>query len=457
MKRPLKTAILISALLATPPLAVQAQDYPPPQGMPVASAPVAYSQQQLDQMTAPIALYPDQLVGQILMASTYPLEVVEAYRWRQNPAYAQLSGDQLGAALEQQPWAPSVKAVVPFPQVLSMMDNNLQWTEQLGDAFLGNQGAVMDSIQRLRGMAQQAGNLQSTQQQYVSGSPGDIVIVPANPQIVYVPAYNPVVVYGAWPYPAYQPYYFAPAPGYVDYRVGLIGFGVGIGVVDVLWGWDHWDWRSHHIEVDRGRYENLNRGRPPAFAGGAWSHDVSHRHGVPYANPGARAQFQRASDESRRNSRGFEAPAARQENNTVRPAANGRNSTPHQQQAAPAVQQHVNAPVQQQHEQQRPQVQQHQQQTQQLHARQPQTQQRQAPVFESFSRGSDTRAQSERGAYSRSTQPAAQQQHQQQQQPQHQGEQHPANHQSAPAHQDQGQNSGGGHGGNNHNDDRNNR
>ena len=176
-----------------------AQNQPPP-----APAAAPLTPGQLDQLTAPIALYPDALVGQILMAATYPLEVVEAARWVQQPANASLKGDQLAAALVQQPWDPSVKSLVVFPQILKMMNGNLTWTEQLGDAFLAAQSAVMDSVQRLRQQAEAAGKLQSTAQMVVSTVGGLIVIAPPDPNSVYVPVYNPNDIYGAWAYPVAQ-------------------------------------------------------------------------------------------------------------------------------------------------------------------------------------------------------------------------------------------------------------
>ena len=163
---------------------------------------------QLDQMLAPIALYPDALVAQILMAATYPLEVVQADRWVRDPAHAALGGDQLAEALAPLPWDLSVKSLVPFPGLLHMMNNNLGWTERVGNAFLADEGAVMDSIQRLRSRAQANGTLGSTTQAVVSTQDGAIIIEPTNPNVVYVPVYDPYVVYGPWPYPAYPPYIF---------------------------------------------------------------------------------------------------------------------------------------------------------------------------------------------------------------------------------------------------------
>jgi hypothetical protein len=378
-----KGALALIVLLMLP-FAALAQDYTPPTA--------ALAPQQIDQMVAQIALYPDPLVGQILMAATYPLEVVEAHRWLQDSDNAQLQGDQLAAAMAQQPWDPSVKSLVAFPQVLTMMNNNLQWTEQLGNAFLAQQADVMNSVQHLRQMAEASGHLASTPQLTVSNDAGSVIIEPANPQVVYVPYYNPTVVYGAWPYPDYPPYYY-PWPGYY-YGAGLIGFGVGIAVADVLWGWDRWDWRGHRIDIDDRRFAEINGGRAPHNSS-VWVHDPAHRHGVPYVGS-ARAQFQGAADQSRRNFRGY-APAAaprfesggvvrgaqtnvvaREQGNVQRaPAPSVNVQQPRQERAA--VSDYVQAP----------------------------RQQRQAPVFESFSRGSDVHEQSQRGAYSRSTMPAA--------------------------------------------------
>lgn len=398
MRQVLRSKILILILLLLLPFAAQAQaeyDAQP--------APATYSPQQLDQLTAPIALYPDQLMGQILMASTYPLEVVQANRWLQTNGNGQLTGGQLQAALDQQPWDPSVKSLVAFPQVLSMMDKNLQWTEQLGNAFLADQASVMDSVQRLRSQAMSAGNLQSTPQQTVTGQPGELVIEPANPQVVYVPTYNPQVVYGAWAYPAYPPYYFPPPPGYIYTDVGPFAFfATGVILADWFWGWDNWDWYHHRIDIDDRRWEGLNRGRAPSFSGGAWEHDPSHRHGVPYSSPAVRSQFQQVPDEARRSSRGYAPRAgtsvAGPANNQMAPATHNFQQ-PLQQRSVTGGRTNLNPvrptqePVIQQERSNRvqPQVQ-----------TQPQTQ-RTSPVFESFSHGPEVRAQSQRGAYSRSS------------------------------------------------------
>jgi hypothetical protein len=241
---------------------------------------------QLDQMLAPIALYPDALLGQILMASTYPLEIVEADRWVKSPRNAALTGSDLDNALKSQPWDPSVKSLVPFPQILHMMDNNLSWTEQLGDAFLAEQPAVMDSVQHLRKEAEAAGNLRSTHYETVTTEGSEIIIEPAEPDIVFVPVYDPFVVFGAWPFPAFPPFFF---PGFFDVDVVVVG-GVGFFGVDIdrpFWGWNRWDWDRHEIFVDRDRFNEINvsrlliaiRGAMILFTGTA-SHIVTSRRGT---------------------------------------------------------------------------------------------------------------------------------------------------------------------------------
>jgi hypothetical protein len=257
-------------------------------------------------MVAPIALYPDTLLGDILMAATYPLEVVEASRWLQNPDNAALHGDVLVVALQKASWDPSVKTLIAFPQVLRMMDSNLDWTEQLGDAFLANQSAVMDAVQRLRQRAQSAGNLHSTAQETITWDGPDSVIAPAEPQTVYVPVYDPAVVFGIWAYPEFPPDYF---PGYFgDVGIDAFGFGwFGFGIVAPLWGWDHWDWRGHRMVVDADHVRGFDR-HPQA--GGVWAHNPAHRQGVPYTTPALRDHYAAApgrlgADEAR----GF-APAA---------------------------------------------------------------------------------------------------------------------------------------------------
>ena len=188
--------------------------------------------EELDQLLASIALYPDDLVAQVLSASTYPVEVVQAARFAKEQS--KLKGEQLLAAAKDKDWDPSVKAMLEFPDVLKMMDEKLDWTTKVGDAFLSQQRDVMDSIQRLRAKANEAGNLKTTKEQkvIVEEQTQTIVIQPANPQVVYVPTYNPTVVYGTWPYPAYPPYPVYP-PGYVATSVFSFAAGVAVGAA---WG-----------------------------------------------------------------------------------------------------------------------------------------------------------------------------------------------------------------------------
>ena len=196
----------------------------PPATPPSAIAPILRAE-QLDQLLAPIALYPDPLLAQILMAATYPLEIVKANRWFRDPRHAGLSGDELAAALESESWDPSVKALVNVPQILMMMDANLDWTEELGDAFVGQQAEVMDAIQRLRHQAAAAGALWSNPQQNVAEEGQGIAIEPANPAYIYPPLYNPGLVYGPWPSPEFPPLDIVPPR---------------------LWGW-LWTAVRHHL------------------------------------------------------------------------------------------------------------------------------------------------------------------------------------------------------------------
>lgn len=215
------------------------------------------NQAQLASVVAPIALYPDPLVAQILMASTYPLEVAEAYNWQKSNQ--QLKGSALNAALKQQTWDASVKSLVSFPAVLGMMGSQLSWTQQLGNAVLAQQKEVMNAIQDLRKKAQASGALKSTPEQTVStqgsGANSTVVIQPANPQVVYVPTYNPTVVYGGWPYPAYPPVSYYP-PGYVA-GTAMLSFGVGMAVGAALWGGCHWG--SGSITINNNTFNNFNR------------------------------------------------------------------------------------------------------------------------------------------------------------------------------------------------------
>jgi len=225
-------ALIIITMLVMPP-GISAQDFGE------AEQTERFKKEELDQMLAPIALYPDSLIAQILMASTYPLEVVEAERWlRQNK---HLKGDELNNALLKKTWDPSIKSLCHFPDVLFAMSDKLDQTRKLGDAFLSQEDDVMATIQELRQKARDQGNLKTTKEQQVIVEREIIRIEPADPAVVYVPVYDPLYVYGPWWYPLYPPYYWYYPPGFVV-TSGFISFGprffIGIGLFP--WAWFDW-------------------------------------------------------------------------------------------------------------------------------------------------------------------------------------------------------------------------
>src|SRR5580700_6053142 len=275
-RQSLAVLVILSLVLATAPggFAYQTDES-------TASAPVQPTQQtpeQLQQLVAPIALYPDALVAQILAASTYPTEIVEADRWMQQ--HPDLKGQQLGEEVDKQPWDPSVKALTQFPSVLANMDKNLSWTSSLGDAYVNQQQDVMNAVQVMRQRAQKAGNLKSTSQEKVTQQGQTIVIEPADPEVVYVPEYDPWLVYGEpigmWPGWYSYPGLFLAGPGIA------FGFGFGIGYFGGFgWGWHHWgsDWHHHGIDFDHHGYVSHSRvfvnrnnfNRAGGFHGGGFS------------------------------------------------------------------------------------------------------------------------------------------------------------------------------------------
>ena len=353
--------LLVVALTVPAAVVAQPSGAPPPGG-----SPAPFTPEQLEQVAAPIALYPDPLVAQVLMASTYPLEIVQAARFvKDNP---KLTGDKLNETLKDQTWDDSVKSLVSFPQVLSLMDQKLDWVQKLGDAFLAQQKDLLDAIQRLRARAHAEGNLKTTAEQIVTvepvtaavvapgapappaapAAPGQpapappapsqlpapapppvvvqqpapptvITIEPANPQVIYVPAYNPTVVYGAWPYPAYPPYYPYP-PGYA-WGAAALSFGLGMAAGAAIWG--HTNWGGGHVDVNVNNYNsysnNVNRGnianervshyqqgdrgqagdrgqRGDRGQGGnraEWKHNPENRRGVQYRDQGTQQRFNR--------------------------------------------------------------------------------------------------------------------------------------------------------------------
>jgi hypothetical protein len=278
-------------------------------GATASAAAPATPEEAIEQLVAPIALYPDALVSQILMASTYPLEVVQAERWvKANPG---VTGDALATALNEQTWDPSVKSLTGFPDVLTMMSEKLDWTTKLGDAFLEDQKRVLDAIQTLRGRAKTQGNLETTSQQIVNVESGGgtevIVIESADPQVIYVPQYDPVVVYGGWPYPSYPPYSYYP-PGYVAGTAAL-SFGVGLAC-GAAWGhaWGDCDWNGGDVDIDidrntnfntnidRSKYKNEMNARGQGQGKGQWQHDSSHRQGVAYRDNATAQKYGKGSD-----------------------------------------------------------------------------------------------------------------------------------------------------------------
>jgi hypothetical protein len=261
-----------------------------PAAPPLAIAPILRAE-QLDQLLAPIALYPDVLLAQILVAAAYPLEIVKANRWLQDPRHAALSGDQLAAALEAEIWDPSVKALATFPQILMMMDANLDWTEELGAVFVGQQADVMDAVQRLRQEAAAAGTLWSNEQQRVTEEGQGIVIEPANPGYIYPPLYNPALVYGPWPAPEYPPLDIEPPDYNADFAAPFgIGFGAGFVVVQKLWPWRAFDWGQRRIRLNAHISKALDH--PIAESESAiFRHDSAHRQGVALFDPGARERL----------------------------------------------------------------------------------------------------------------------------------------------------------------------
>ncbi len=303
-KRLIKTMAWLLVFLLAMPIGGWAQGVGPSSG---------FKQEELEQILAPIALYPDDLLAQIFMASTYPLEIVEADRFVK--ANANLKGDSLTRALEQKNWDPSVKSLVNFPQVLAMMSEKLEWTQKLGDAFLSQQKDVMATVQKLRAKAQASGNLKTTREQVVKVEQQTIIIEPASPQVIYVPAYNPTVVYGTWAYPSYPPYPVYP-PGYVA-TTAAFSFMAG-AAVGAAWGyaWGHSDWHGGDVDIDVDHNYNVNRNidrskyKNQVTGGqggrGKWQHNPQHRKGVAYRDQNTRQKYgqSRPGAENRKDFRG---------------------------------------------------------------------------------------------------------------------------------------------------------
>jgi Protein of unknown function (DUF3300) len=285
--------VLMSGLAAAPAHAQAATAAAPVQTQIHAPVEAQLPKGQIEQLVAPIALYPDPLLTQVLMASTYPLEIVEAARWSHDNSM--VNGQALQDAMQMQSWDPSVKALTAVPQTLQMMSDKLDWTQQLGDAFLAQQQDLLAAVQKLRVQAQAAGNLQSTPQQVVTteapavgaaaSGPQPIVIEPVNPDVYYVPVYDPAVAYGAWSYPDYPPFNWSP-PGFVASNV--VSFAAGVAVGAAIWG--GCDWWNHNVIINVNRFNVFNHTNINV-ANTTWTHDPAHRHGVPYQNAGLTRRF----------------------------------------------------------------------------------------------------------------------------------------------------------------------
>lgn len=318
MRMPLLAVLAAVLYLGAMPGLVLAEDVPAPDPAPqadtVAAKDPVFTQEQLDQMLAPIALYPDALLAQVLMASTYPGQVSEAVTW--SKANPKASGDAAVKKVANQPWDPSVQALVAFPQVLAALGQDPVWVQRLGDAFLAQPDDVMGGVQRLRHQAQAAGNLQSNQYQNVtvqtapapasggsstqvvtaSSPPTTIIIEPADPQVVYVPSYNPTTTYGTWAYPASPPVYYPPPPMYYpgSALVAGLAFGTGVAIVASLWG--DCDWDNNDIDIDVNRYNNINANNRITNNQNKWQHNAANRDGVPYRDSRSRQQYGRQLD-----------------------------------------------------------------------------------------------------------------------------------------------------------------
>jgi len=305
MKASLLASLAICAVLWGGPLA-HAQTAPPP-AKPASTAPAAqatpaktppaeegpapadakFDASHLEQIVAPIALYPDSLLMQILMSSTYPLEVVEAARWVE--ANPKVTGDAIDAAIKKEDWDASVKSLCRLPDVLKKMNENLDWTRDMGDAFLGQQAELLDAVQRMRGKAQKEGHLKDTKEQTVTVQEDKTIIIKeTNPEVIYVPSYNPTVVYGSsWP----PPYYYAPMYVYPP-GAAFFTFSVGFAMGAAMWGGCNWGWGHSDVDIDINNYNNFNR-NTNINAGNTnignnagnkanWQHNPEHRKGVNY-------------------------------------------------------------------------------------------------------------------------------------------------------------------------------
>jgi len=294
LRLPCHVAIVLAMLPAMGTGQTPSTPAKPSAAAPAAPATAPSAKEQLEQLLAPIALYPDSLLSQVLMASTYPADVADAAKWAK--AHPDNKGDAAVKAVADQTWDPSVQSLAAFPQILDMMGAQPDWVQKLGDAFLASSKDVLDAVQRLRQKAQQAGNLKSNEQQKVvveQPAPQQTIIKiePTQPETVYVPAYNPTVVYGAWPYPAYPPYYYPPSPYYYPGAAlaSGIAFGIGVAAVGAIWGGCNWGGGDVNINVNK--YNQVNSNRKLDASQSNFKHNPENRRGVPYGDQRSRDQY----------------------------------------------------------------------------------------------------------------------------------------------------------------------
>jgi hypothetical protein len=300
-------ALLSVALLGLGDLGVFARQEPTPAPAAEQQAPDApkIPNDQLDSLVAPIALYPDPLLSQVLVASTYPLEIVQLQQWLEKTG-SFMNETAKTEAVQKQDWDPSIQAMAVLPDVVKQLADNIKWTSDMGNAFLAQQGDVMDAVQRMRAKANGTGHLKSNEQMKVETreveSKTVIVIEQSDPEMVYVPSYNPTVIWGAMAYP--YPGFYYPPPGY--YAGAAIGFGVGIAI-GAAWGGGGWGWGcgwgGNDININRnnsfnrntnisgGNRTNISGNRPGAGGGNKWQHNPQHRGGAPYSNKAVANKF----------------------------------------------------------------------------------------------------------------------------------------------------------------------
>lgn len=288
-------ACAVALLLAASAVPAPAQEPAPSQAAATGEAPAALPPEQLDALVAPIALYPDPLLAQVLVASTYPLEIIQLRQWMdKNPG---LEGEALAAEVAKQPWDPSIQSMAAVPDVVKRLADDIQWTAELGNAFLAQQGDVMDAVQRMRRKAQDNGALESNEQQVVETTVVEektvIVVQSAQPEVIYVPSYSPTVVYGPPPvfYP-YPPIYYPPYPA----GGAFVAFSVGVAWGAAVWGGSccgcGWGGNDIDINIDNNfNRNNIQGGDRVNAGGGSWQHDPQHRGGAPYSDRATASKY----------------------------------------------------------------------------------------------------------------------------------------------------------------------